>query len=205
MSKPAKEDLFVFIDIETTGLSPKYNTILEIAWKAVLPTGRCLAESQGINFFTPFPVEETSQYVLEMHEKSGLMKDISVANEQYLADKELAPFPIKSHLRAMIELEDYVKYHQDHFVFYWAGFSVHFDLGFLEEKRLLNPTFDKFSHRRLDLSPFKMVAKHCGIDLTPVEAAHRAMADVDETILVYKKARHLLETARPNANLLAIR
>lgn len=78
-------DKIIFLDIETTGLDPKKDYLLEVA--AVAVAGRTLAE---VDCFTQvFPLGEVpacNEFVQKMHTRNGLWSDcieLSLASEDF--------------------------------------------------------------------------------------------------------------------------
>lgn len=154
----------LWLDLETTGLDPHTEEILEIAaveadllspfeWKplyhAVLGIQR--------------PVQDLSPFILDMHSKNGLLKEC-LESTQWLgdADTELA------------KLVPFVEDKEERTVL--AGSSIHFDMSFL---RIHMPKLaGNLSHRLYDISAMKLAARSLGRPWVKPVPAHRAMDDV---------------------------
>lgn len=166
-------------DIETTGLDPVDDSILEIAmsrapfedpWNAV-PIGHFVLHHDDFR--------GVDKFVIDMHCKSGLVNEClqsdvlrSVTISQ-ARDAELTKL-----LGGMVVLEDFQGEKDSRPVF--GGSSVHFDRSFLIYQA---PTFARaFSHRSFDVSALKLVCRSLGMPKQKMEEAHRAKADVEESI-----------------------
>lgn len=160
-----------WLDLETTGLDPKTDRVLEMAF--------CWAELER-----PFDVGSTRQWVfqykptaedlgrlhpkvLAMHTGSGLLASCAIASA-LLRDvsEELA-----------LEIPDVADVDQKPVL---AGSSVHFDHGFLKQHAPLLAS--RFSHRHYDVSAIKLFCRGMGMPKLPRAEAHRAAADVVESI-----------------------
>lgn len=191
--------MLYWIDLETTGLDARLDSILEIyvsvarltdPWNAMpLYHGVfSLAASHQLHKWVPF--------VREMHEKNGLIEECR-ASSLGVAEAE------KTLLTAVEWDGD-----RDNMPTF-AGSSVHFDAGFI---RAHMPALGKlFSHRVFDVSAIKLLARALGMEKIPKGEAHRAEADVAESIAhgktcvdwIVAKAResHWYERAQQNGGI----
>lgn len=183
--------LYAFLDIETTGLDPDRDAILEIAW---FITDHQLNQITPDRTFLTAPIEFASyviqreaiesDFVYSMHEKSGLLD--SVAHR--LRDEVSSP--AQAHTQFARDVNEVV---QPGDSLHLAGMSVHFDRNFLQDEPgwdlLFRPDQDdaeggslKFHHRLLDLTATKLLFEIAGRDLPEVENinAHRAINDCHE-------------------------
>lgn len=164
----------VWLDVETTGLDPQQDQLLEL-------------HAALASFHDPFNIthlwcqnhilqcrsqENVDQYVLDMHAKTGLWGEcVRSTSTPQMLDDELCML-----------VEQVIGKVPDRRSLVLAGFSVHFDLGFV---RVNLPCFTKYlSHRVYDVSAVKMFCRSLGMPEsgTPKEEAHRAEADVLESI-----------------------
>ncbi len=159
----------VWLDLETSGLRPDHDVVLEIAvsladlsspfdarpaYHAVL---RYNADANGA--LDPF--------VHEMHTKNGLLAECATGRYDYVR--------IEEELLALVpEVDD----PNEKPVL--AGSSVHFDHEFLKAE------FPKFaarlSHRHYDVSAVKLFCRSLGMPKLPRAEAHRAKDDVLESV-----------------------
>lgn len=179
----------IWIDLETTGLHPKYNRILEVAafesttedpfnvkhlYEAVLrwpPEGD---ETPGM------PPDDK---VWRMHERTGLWercRDVS-AKDRWDVERELSnaigPRPPK--------YENYPVL---------AGSSVHFDRAFIREHL---PYVDMmFHHRHYDVSSIKMFCRQQGMPRIEPREVHKAADDILESVSHARQCAEWLNSLR---------
>lgn len=179
---PENTDRFVWVDIETTGLEPTSDVVLEIG---VVITDVNLREidSRAVQIWdTPLydtrheymAKYENDRFVFDMHTKSGLWDDcMNNGTTQHDAERIIAEFL----LRHGVEKEP------------MCGSSVHFDRGFLAEQY---PAIAAcFGYRNIDISTIKEVCMRLNPDLyakldgdhrAPKRGLHRAIPDIEDTI-----------------------
>jgi oligoribonuclease len=169
---------FVWVDLETTGLSPAQDRILELG---IIVTD---ADLNGISSYTTLvdpliPVYEAREaadpLVRDMHDKSGLWRALSrgtVRNPATVDD----------------EATDWLRYElKDRGVVNpppMCGSSVHFDRSFLEPQ--LPVLFRQFHYRNIDVSTTKELARRWYPQVLATAPAksehHRVFPDLRETI-----------------------
>lgn len=164
----------IWLDIETTGLDPNKDVILEIAvaeadlehpfelkhvYEAVLAFPHP-------NFLGGRHLETMPEAVYEMHTKNGLWDE--TCKSFYGAE------------RVQYELLDLVPWVEDYSERpVLAGSSVHFDHAFLHAH--MPDLAARFSHRHYDVSAIKLFARSMGMTKIPKAEAHRAKADIIES------------------------
>lgn len=170
---------FCFLDIETTGLDPREDQILEVAYAftnehfQILNSQSFLVEQD--NWDTTWRKLNDNKVVYDMHTKSGLLASLS--ND----DTEKTTLDDIYHA-----LEDDLSKATLFGPAHLSGRSIHFDKSFLLAFDF-DMLFDdsqriSFHHRMLDLSAVKMMLELSGLDPKPFEAVnpnpHRAICDV---------------------------
>lgn len=170
-------DLLVWLDLETTGLHPVEDVILECA---ILVTDTTLEVVRPL-VSRVFPwnkkhMDFINTYVQEMHTKNGLWDE---CHKMYIEDLN----------SCLLELDDFIisilkpLKEQGHKLFL-AGNSIHFDRSFLNEQM---ETFnDLFEYRQLDVSSIKLMCKWLHLPEAPKTNDHRAAEDVLESLEEYR-------------------
>lgn len=161
---------YLWLDLETTGLDPHNDTIMEIAWAL---TGPDLVIQQMESYcLDDVPHHISNTHVREMHTNNGLISDLErgvrcsslVAVDSDLCEilGELAEGPI-----------------------FLSGSGIHFDLGFL---RVWECAFlDLLHYRLMDVSVVgRFLQDFCNIKPPSHTTAHRAL---DDALLSIERAR----------------
>ena len=196
----------LWLDLETEGLDPKTDHVLEV-YAAIADLSNPFEIEKEIGSFVISHAYRTATgdlgyaladyahewnpFVREMHTKNGLIADMA-AGSLTTEDVEGLILP---HLPEIEGHDDLTTL---------AGSTVHFDLGFL---RQWMPTLAKRLHYRVfDVSSIKLLARAFGREKWLKAEAHRARADVLESIrhgreaaefITFKGYRDEIETLGP--------
>ena len=181
MKPPARDDLILWLDLETTGVEPSA-TILEVGIAATGPGPRYEILDNFLEIIRPTEndaaFENMNSYVTEMHTKSGLLQDIMF--------KGSSPADVESRLKLWIDRVLGIS----EIPVTLAGSGIHFDRQFIRRDW---PWFDTvLTYWNLDVGVLRRFLRTVGIsahidrDLTP----HRALDDVYQHI---REARTLME------------
>jgi oligoribonuclease len=162
--------MYLWIDLETTGLDPDNDRIIEVGW--FISSGfEQLTPEQSV-LITPdkiaWELMQQDLFVQTMHTENGLLKDMESFGTIVVEDAEDQI------------LKDLDKYPEDTFVL--AGASVHFDRGFIYNWM---PRLDRrLMHRHLDISTLHMFFDDLGhhkLGEKERPTVHRALEDVVDT------------------------
>lgn len=174
---------YVWLDLETTGTKPEAHRILECY---ALATDGTLAPADGPTVHAVLhclgPSEAADAVVADMHRTNGLWDEC--------ARSATLPEDLDAALVAMIESYEWALGKP-----YLAGATVHFDRGFLE--RWCPRAIALFGHRHLDVSSLKlMMGDVAGAPFAKANA-HRAKADVEESLEQAREIYALVMAATP--------
>ena len=171
----------VWLDIETTGLDPEKDQILELA---------IVITDSDLNILSTYQTVVSPQYgydrlmndfVREMHTKSGLLAEIGRGDG-------LVPWDVVT--EALRFLPDYVEPKKTPL----SGSTISFDRSFLQ---VYMPELDKYFHyRSIDVSSIKELCSlwYPEIELPTKKEVHRAYADILESIELLKFFRETIFT-----------
>lgn len=177
----------VFVDIETTGLDPQEDIVLEVAMVALSPQAQVLYElSYPVSISNPEDFIR-EPIVLKMHQDNGLLHDCKHSGITLAVVED-------DFCKAMEALQERFPDYQSPM----AGSSVHFDRAFLKGHM---PHFEnKFHRRNIDVSSLKEVfRRHAPWVVEEFERdfkahkTHRALGDVYVTIDEYWRYARLIE------------
>lgn len=185
--------MIVFLDLETTGLLPHEDHILEVAvivtddrFNEVARYQAVTDEARRIRFVEDSGKKWPNPYVREMHAKNGLWGESIASNQStYQVERKLIAF-LKEHAVKTESRPDHPNFGKD-ILPQLAGNTVSFDRGFVEHHM---PEAGKLLHyRHLDVTSINELARRVNRPLydgrpNNIEAAHRAMADIEESLRV---------------------
>lgn len=158
--------MWCVLDIETTGLDPKSDLILEVAAVGVDPKTLEVRDSWRTNILHPMPEIESrmGDFVRDMHTQNGLLQEIS--------DKDGLPMrEVDALLAGYLQMwggkrADVVL----------IGNSIHFDRSFLAAH--MRGVSRRLHHRMIDVSTLNTLASTWAPgSYEKPEPAHRALAD----------------------------
>lgn len=168
-------DWLLWIDIETDGLNPNKNNILQIA---CILTDFKLEIQHYLPEFTIYYSEKDlnlSDWCKEQHTKSGLLPNVFSSNYK-LQDVEKT---IINFLNCHVGIKDTV---------HIAGNSVYFDKSFID---IHMPFLSKRLNRRVvDVSSISILCKNlnknCYLEKPIKSNNHTALSDIEESIMEMK-------------------
>jgi oligoribonuclease len=178
---------FLWLDLETTGLNPKDDVVLEVG--AVL-TDRQLRPLSVFNkvciHLRSAILAKMDDYVLKMHLDSGLLSEVWEAE--------------KTPLQVLVNLSDWVQSElmladSTGSKLYLAGSSISFDWGFLDQG--LPPNIDLRSilhYRKVDVSVYKVCFPTL-LKQPEGGPAHRVLEDINYSIDQQRQMDELLGDA----------
>lgn len=186
---------YLFLDLETTGLSPVDDDILEIAW--------CLTDSefqpienrsgaalvQQEDFGSTFvKLQQANDVVREMHNRSGLAGELLTAKDGFVTLDNIADRLRWVAAGSHVALDSQV---------HLAGSSVHFDKSFMQAQDEFYHFIEEHGplhHRIFDLSAIKLLWESAGVPLPDVVNTnpHRALHDVHTDVLMAQAIRSQL-------------
>jgi oligoribonuclease len=175
-------DMLLWVDIETTGLDPNTDDILEVAWQATTVEGDLIPFSGC--YLVKGDVEKCNEYVRKMHTLNGLFADLSDPHpSQEFVEARYITGILDGVARRMSAWGVHV---------HLAGASVHFDRSFIEAQ---GGKLEALTHRHVDVSTLKLAlpaAKRKCPAVTP-KIEHRAWWDVVAEVETYQAIHKILK------------
>lgn len=170
--------MLYWLDIETTGLDPRIDSMLEIGMVITDDDLNIVAPHMADIRIAASPAALANMvpFVKNMHEGSGLLADLQDGSAVSLRDAE----------RAVI---NFVESTGDTSPRVMAGASVHFDRSFL---RLMMPKLDAmFIHRHADVSAMREFHRRWAPEVvtTRPAGAHRPLMDLLDSINLARALR----------------
>ena len=176
----------LWLDLETTGLDPHKDSILEVFVAAEDPAFpfSFSASSFLLNTVLEQPLLDISTWpekLVAMHETNGLLRELR--NPLYTMSLSEAEEVL------LVQLDQYDRKSK---TFVLAGFSPHFDLSFL---RVHMPRVaERLSHRVFDVSTLRAFAKDLGVafDKPSPGCRHRAEDDTEAAMRTAFRIAHAI-------------
>lgn len=175
---------FLWLDLETTGLSPTDDKIVEVAWTVSDQHFRNILPIQSF-VITPsvatWGLIKQSPFIQEMHGSTGLLNE--------MGGDGTIPLPrIAEWILADLDL-----FHEEGDTWHLAGASIHFDRAFMDVH--MRSVTKRLHHRILDTSTLKMLAMASGASVKSARnsSPHRAGFDIAESLdyaVNFKRAMH---------------
>lgn len=179
--KMNKDDLILWTDVETNSPDPEVGELLELGVVVSDISGNKLGDEYHTLFKTDIVevMQRTDEFVLAMHEKSGLWKDLWVMGGSTFdeVDKELG------------EWTDNLLLNRPTSKLYFGGNSITLDRNFL---RIFLPNFYKrLSFRSIDVTSISLAVQgNSEINGYLKKNEHRALKDAYDSLAEYN---HYLE------------
>ena len=174
--------MYLWIDLETTGLDPDNDRIIEVGW--FISSGFEKITPEQSVLITPdkiaWELMQQDLFVQTMHTQNELLSDMEKFGT-------IMPEDAEDQI-----LEDMLRYPDETFTL--AGASVHFDRGFI---RNWMPRLDrKLIHRHLDVSTLRMFFDDSGFRSYGEKerpTVHRALQDVEDAYNLYTRYLELVQ------------
>lgn len=187
----------IWVDIETTGLDPEKDLILEVGMIGTTAEGAIIDGMFRHSY--PFVADRVhvmdaiDPFVTKMHTDSGLWHDLAVARDAEYDDTDIStvfvPWWIDCELKTG--------------TFPMCGSSVQFDRAFLKAQE---PDIEElFHYRNIDISTLKGIAGLVAPSVTeipwPQAKRHRVIPDILDSVIEYRHyLKHLILTDEEKAN-----
>lgn len=169
-------DRMVWVDLETMGLDADADPIMEIGFRITTPYLETIDEFEMLVWDSPFYENawaETSDFVKEMHTKSGLLEECQARGADVATAHEDVMHWLSGH---GIQKDEPL-----------CGSSVQFDRGFLEAQ--YPEVHELFHYRNIDVSTVKELCRRLNPRVysflereAPAKKAHRVLSDLTDTI-----------------------
>lgn len=173
---------YLWMDLETTGLDPQKDKILEVAW-LITDTKLNVIKEVTSMLCPPSNFEDMistlDPYVLDMHTRNNLIDNISSSTPQPLVSEVVVKI-ISDAYSSGLPYDNIVL----------AGSSPHFDRGFIKQN--MQELDSILHHRHFDVSTLKMHGDAAGIPRLTEQLfePHRAYSDIVDSLEV---ARYYLD------------
>jgi len=174
----ANSKRIVWIDIETSGLDPKEETILELALIITDRDLNILEETPPVVIHQPDEVlDNMDLWCLNTHGKSGLIDECRESDLSMKEADELLAFLVDEYsVDGKLPL---------------GGNSVHFDRAFIKEH--MPRLYRSFHYRNIDVSTlYELYTRWCPERIVNDIMPHRALDDIRRSIVYLQRYREEL-------------
>lgn len=184
-----KNEKIVWIDIETSGLDPEQDKILEIAAIITDMKGNKTSDSFSslvhVDNFSQV-INQSSDFAKKAHEKSGLWAELWNNKTPSISEVE----------EKIIEW--LTKNTQDDTVLYFGGNSIFLDRAFT--KNYMPKFYRKITHRSIDVTSISLTVRsnRTNTPWFPKNQNHRALQDINDSINEYKYYLKILDLTGEN-------
>lgn len=169
-------ELLLCVDVETTGLNPEKEKLLQVAAKVIDTNGNIISDTDFIEIVKHDNATELRsnavEYVQNMHDATGLWEQLENGKDLAELDELLYKYikryaPVEREIRLM-------------------GSSCRLDLNFLE--KYLPRSYHHLHYRSVDVSALAYTLYNWGIvnSYYQKQHVHDALSDINETIAEYK-------------------
>ncbi len=183
--------MLAWLDVETTGLNPTLDQLLEVGF---IITDDDLNELARRAWVLPFD-GKVDDFIRNMHTKSGLLAECKVLADGWRRWSE-SNIPVK-HARPIAQeicgwLKEQLKDEKPPL----CGSTISFDKSFLSASLTMSHILDLFHYRSIDVSSIKELARCWRPDVYEKRpkpgARHRALPDLEDSIAELRFYRHEL-------------
>lgn len=176
--------VIAWIDVESGGTSPEIDPLLEFAALVTDMEGNALGNSYSSLVETknlPEIISGTSEYVRNMHSKSGLWSDLWARNQKPVSVVES---------EALEWLEGITT---PDTVVYFGGNSINLDRRFLQVH--MPDFYERISHRSIDVTSVSIFLQS-NAEASPYSKgkSHRALEDALDSVEEYKHYRRWIRS-----------
>jgi oligoribonuclease len=178
--------ILLWLHLETEGLDPSADRILEVAWKFTNQKLQAISHTKSEVVWWDSYALDTKRWhevVLEMHTESGLLKALD--QKSMCVTLDVIEQAIINQMRSIAEQD---KAGGPTTIFQLAGASVHFDKSFLKVD--MPDLHEMLHHRVFDTSTLKTFFESIGMNHDIMnQGQHRAANDLRECLEVARQYR----------------
>lgn len=185
---------YAWMDLETTGLDPDQESVLELGIAITDDQGNKIDLGPFMKLIPDFQLRDGVVFVVlqaqehtihklharvaEMHDRTGLSRDSLASNVQ--------PQDVEQQVCMLISAMGFTS--KDLTI---AGNTIHFDARFL--RKHLPKILDSLHCRQLDMSSVALFADTMGLPRPQKAEAHRVVADINESLAYFRFYRERLQ------------